>query len=254
MNSFLLPIDNKKELLPLAELISLISKNVQLDGSHGVNRAELHLCQIRAGNDYEAIQCWLKEYQHKSTTHRTYQKEADRLLLWCIYQQKKPLSGLDKDDLTAYFHFLSDPQPAEFWCAPSGGRGKKRGNGNWRPFAGPLNPRTKGTAIAVIGSLFDYLARACYIKFNPLTIMRKQTLSSKMDIEQKFRVQSRILEIDEWYAILDTLDALPEHTDREKEEKERLQFLVAILYFLGLRIGELANHTVMSKEPVNKIV
>ena len=198
-----------KELQPLTELMHFFSVDMYLNGANGINRAEPNLCQIRAMNDYEAIQSWLKEYQHKITTYRTYQKEAERLLLWCIYQQKKPLSSLDKEDLAAYFNFLNDPRPAEFWCAAPGGRGKKRGDKDWRPFAGPLNPRTKTTAIAVIGSLFDYLARACYLAFNPLTIMRKQTISSRMDIEQKFRVQARILELDEWHAMLDTLEVLP---------------------------------------------
>ena len=52
-----------------------------------------------------------------------------------------------------------------------------------------------------------------------------------------------MLTIDEWHAMLDTLEHFPESTPFEKKEKARLIFLVKILYFLGLRINELATHT-----------
>ena len=63
-----------------------------LNGAEGTNREIMHPCQIRATHDLEAIHCWLQEYRHKETTLRSYQKEAERLLLWCIYQRKMPLS------------------------------------------------------------------------------------------------------------------------------------------------------------------
>jgi len=52
-----------------------------------------------------------------------------------------------------------------------------------------------------------------------------------------------MLDLDEWHAMLDTLDNLPESGVPQKQEKERLKFIVNILYFLGLRINELATHT-----------
>ena len=51
-----------------------------LSGEQGDNREHVSKCQLQARNDYEAIQCWLREYQHKETTYRTYQKEAERFL------------------------------------------------------------------------------------------------------------------------------------------------------------------------------
>ena len=39
------------------------------------------------------------------------------------------------------------------------------------------------------------------------------------------------------------LESLPEATAREKYEKERLHFLITLLYFTGLRINELTTHT-----------
>lgn len=215
----------------------------ELDGTQGFNRETKHHPQINARNDYEAIQCWLNEYKHKATTFRTYQKEAERFLLWSIYQQKKALSSIDRDDLEYYVKFLDDPKPHEIWCNPKGGRGRRRGSLNWRPFTGGLSSSAKMTTLSVLDSLFTYLTDARYLAFNPFSLMRKRKLIHVHAQENILKTQERILEIDEWHAILDTLENLPHKEPKEKKEKERLRFLIAILYFLGLRINELATHT-----------
>lgn len=215
-----------------------------LNGQHGSNREKHHACQIHANNDYEALLCWLNEYRHKETTFRTYQKEAERFLLWSIYQKRKPLSGLDRDDLESYLNFLDDPQPREIWCGKLGGRGCKRGDPDWRPFTiGGLSQAAKMTAISAIDSLLNYLVDARYLAFNPLSLMRKKRTRIKRIEPRELALQERILTIDEWHAMLETLDEYPEATHPEKNDKERLKFLIAILFFLGLRINELATHT-----------
>lgn len=199
-------------------------------------------CQIRAKNDYEALQCWLNEYKHKATTFRTYQKESERFLLWSIIQIGKSLSKLDRDDLQTYIDFLDDPQPKEKWCGPYGGRACKRGHPDWRPFTGSLSQSAKITAMSAIDSMLSYLVDARYLAFNPLSLMRKKHLKSKL-IASEITLKERMLTIDEWHAMLDTLNNLPQETSTEKNEKARLTFLVNILFFLGLRINELATHT-----------
>ncbi|CAN5360352.1 hypothetical protein BH10PSE19_BH10PSE19_22680 [soil metagenome] len=229
--------------LPRLEQLPYFIESNNLDGTNGSNRFDVTQCQLRAMNDYEAISCWLAEYQHKATTHRLYQKEVERLLLWCIFQQKKSLSSLDREDFARYFDFLSDPQPKALWCAPQGGRGRVRGDQYWRPFAGALSQSTKNTTITVINSLISYLTEGQYLRFNPLSLVRKRHQPSQSIEEQTLKVQERILELEEWYALLDTLEFLPESSLREKNEKERLRFLIAILYFTGIRINELTSHT-----------
>lgn len=206
------------------------------------NVEERHQCKIRANNDYEAIQCWLNEYKHKETTFRTYQKESERFLLWSIYQKQKNLSLLDRDDIESYLTFLDDPQPRDLWCAKLGGRGCKRGDPNWRPFVGPLSHGAKMTAISSIDSLLNYLVDARYLTFNPMSLIRKKRFKVKSVIASEFALHARILTLDEWHAMLDTLEHYPESSIAEKNEKERLKFIIAILYFLGLRINELVTH------------
>lgn len=214
-----------------------------LSGEHGSNRELVSKCQLHARNDYEAMQCWLREYKHKETTYRTYQKEAERFLLWSIYERGKALSSLSRDDVEAYLHFMDDPQPREKWCGMKTGRGCRRGDPNWRPFTGSLSHSAKMTAISAIDSLFNYLVDARYLTLNPLSLIRKKRFSVKNKIANELALHDRILTVEEWHAMLDALHNYPETTLSEKSEKERLKFLVAILFLLGLRVNELASHS-----------
>jgi integrase len=234
--------DLREIAFPSLQELPVAINSLELNGEIGANREKSERCQIHAKNDYEAIQCWLNEYRHKVTTFRTYQKEAERLLLWSVYQQQKPLSSLDRDDFESYVTFLDNPEPRHIWCSIDQGRGRKRGDADWRPFVRGLGHSAKQTAISCIDSLLNYLVDARYLSFNPLTLMRKRHARKFSQIEPLF-LQERMLDLDEWYAMLDTLDNYSEQDAAEKKEKERLRFLVNILYFLGLRIHELATHT-----------
>ncbi len=227
---------------PSLQQLPLTLDALQLNGATGTNRERQERCQIHAKHDYEAIQCWLNEYRQKETTYRTYQKEAERLLLWSVFQCKKAFSSLDRDDFEKYFEFLDNPMPKEIWCARDHGGGRRRGDAGWRPFVGALSLSAKQTAIRCIDSLLNYLVDARYLNFNPLVLMRKR--NNKGNVRPAMlSLQERMLNIDEWHAMLDTLDNLPAKEFIEKQEKERLIFLINILYFLGLRINELATHT-----------
>lgn len=83
-----------------------------LDGHDGVNRADRARLQIGAQTDIEAIRCFLAEYDRSPGTHRIYQRECERLLLWSLIECGRPLSSLNRQDFEGYLHFLADPQPA----------------------------------------------------------------------------------------------------------------------------------------------
>lgn len=203
--------------------------------------AEKEQPRIKAINDQEALNCWLNEYKTSPATFRTYQKEAERFLLWLVIQQKKGFRTLARTDIDAYQQFMSNPQPQEIWCGKNG-RGKKRGDEHWRPFVGPLSVTARQVALSAIDSMLRYLVDAAYIPFNPFILMRKKNFTETPATNTTFAIQARILNIDEWHAMLDTLDEYPENSQEEKNEKERLYFLIAILYCLGLRINELVTH------------
>lgn len=229
--------------LPTLDRLPFVLDQSHLNGMHGSNREKSRRCQINAANDYEAIQCWLNEYQSKSTTYRAYQKEAERFLLWSIFQCKKPLSSIEREDFENYLSFLDDPQPSHLWCGKIKGHRSTRGKKEWRPFVGSLSPSAKMTAISILDSLFSYLVDACYLTFNPLSLMRKRQLRNRQFQQGAMRIDDRMLTIEEWQALLHTLEHLAEQTENERREKARLTFIIHLFYFLGLRVSELTSHS-----------
>jgi hypothetical protein len=112
----------------------------ELGGSEGRFRAPLHQCLLDAKNDYEAIAAWLRTKHDpngtgNTATHRAYRKEAERLLLWAILEQGKPLSSLTVEDVHAFKWFLIAP-PAR-WCGP-------RHHQRWSPLWRRLRGATRG--------------------------------------------------------------------------------------------------------------
>lgn len=130
-----------------------------LDGSIGINRGKN---VTFADNDRDAIQAWLSQYA--GHTERTYRREAERLLLWAVVVQGKPVSSLTAHDLAAYEAWIADPQPADAWCAP---RSHDRTAAGWRPFTGPLAPQSIVMAMKVIRGAFRHLCEAGYLADNP---------------------------------------------------------------------------------------
>jgi integrase len=233
---------NLPSILPLLDQLPLILSTSELNGSSGTNRELKEFCQLNASNDLEAIYAWLDEYRTSHPTYRTYQKEAERFLLWCIYQKQKALSSMLREDIEEYSQFLVNPQPADVWCQGRGGRGYKRGSSKWKPFTGPLSASAKATALSALKSLYSYLTAGRYLSFNPFSIMRSRNKTDVKTAEDYFRTIERTLEPDEWEAMLETLDNYPEVTFEQRCEKERLVFLVSILFCLGLRVNELVQH------------
>jgi len=210
----------------------------ELDGRHGGNRARGGVCQLAADNDMQAIQSWLAEFSDSPQTLRHYRKEAERLLLWALLERRKPLSGLTREDCLLYETFLADPQPGERWCAPKAPRFSSR----WRPFQGPLSAASRRTALLVINSLLSYLVKAGYLAGNPLALIKRRVREGT--VAQP--TVERYLESDQWQALLDTVAALPQDTDRQRHYYERARFLLALLYLLGPRVNEVATHTMGS--------
>ena len=207
------------------------------DASHASNRAAPSIaCQLAADNDLDAVRAWLAEFHQVPQTLRTYRKEAERLLLWALIERGKPLSSLTREDLLLYEAFLANPQPQERWC----GKRLPRTNAQWRPFLGPLAPHSRKQALLIINSLFGYLVRAGYLAGNPLALMRRRNSGEHQ------RQVERFLEQDQWQALLATVQDLPRSAEREQRYAERSRYLIALLYLLGPRVSEVAEHTMGS--------
>lgn len=224
--------------LPMEGLAAL---PLELDGSLGENRSPQTGCQIQAENDWQAIQCWLEEFTGSPQTTRAYRKEAERLLLWSVRQRHKSLSSLQREDFHTYQQFLTDPQPATYWC----GNRALRHSPTWKPFKGPLSSSSQRHAMIVINALLSYLVDAGYLRGNPLSLIRRRNRTLKPETREAIS-QERFLDRETWEYLKQFIADLPQDTEREIEHYERVRFLFHFLYLLAPRVSEIANHPMNS--------
>ena len=129
-----------KPLFILAESADTIGTGISAFSHDNYNR-ELGSALINAENDAEAISIFLNEYKDSPETLRSYAKEVERLLLWCIHVAKVNISSLRRNHLTDYQDFLKNPLPQKIWCGTATSKLKKDGtyNPDWRPFVNGLS-------------------------------------------------------------------------------------------------------------------
>lgn len=194
---------------------------------------------IRASNDAEAIQEFIDSlYELAATTRTLYIKETERLVLWCIHAAGMSISDLKDTEFRKYRRFLH--RPPSKWCNPRGSKlARRRSNGElnpeWRPFAGPLSDNSIAKAERCVSSFFSYLTDKRYCECNPMP---------KIQRAEPSRYRERHLPLASFNAALAALEAeiSAAHELRERNRLERGRFILALYFYLGLRISELANH------------
>lgn len=134
----------------------------EMSGTQGSNRAHRHKCRIEAADDLAAIQTWLSRHAPASHTWRAYRREAERLLLWSVFERRKALSSLDATDCAAFREFLTAPGAS--WISP---RHVPRGSDRWRPLEGGLSPVSLATALSIVKNLCAWLVRERYLEAQP---------------------------------------------------------------------------------------
>ena len=87
---------------------ALVSWQLKIDLTIA-SRPQHQDCYILAENDVEAIKVWVQQFKDTSTTQRAYQKEAERLLLWCTFEKGLALADLKVVHFEEYFNFLQNP-------------------------------------------------------------------------------------------------------------------------------------------------
>lgn len=182
-----------------------------LDGSQGENRHHIFPL-ITARNDYDAVQAYLYKYRGQDKTHRSYQKEIERFLLWCISERGKALSSMLVDDCEAYKDFLA--APPERWQ----GVRRPRKSPDWRPFAGTPAPESQRYAVQALRAFFNYLVGVRYVAANPWIAVKDPAVDQQINTMQI----EKALPADLWNkladedGILDQLCALPEAEVRSR--------------------------------------
>lgn len=226
-----------------------------LSGFNGENRKPVTRCKIAAVNDYQAVGLWLQLYKPESDsdsttysdsdsgtrgmglnggvntvttgnqhTYTAYRKEAERFLLWAVLERGKALSSLDSVDCAAYRRFLENPGPQ--WVAP---KGMQRWSPHWRPFEGPLGPRSRAYAETVCKMLCRWLVGRNYLDSDPWDGAPKGGRKTPLR-------ELRALTDEQLDLLISWLAGLPATL-----ANRRLQLLFELALTTGLRKEELAN-------------
>lgn len=131
------------------------------DGSRGLNR-NAQFCLVDAKTDLDAVNAYLYKFRGQPKTLRSYKKEIERFLLWCITVRGLPLSSVLVGDCEAYKDFLA-ALPST-WVGPRSPRMSTR----WRPFAaGDFSANSQEYAIRCLAAFFRWLVAVRYLWGNP---------------------------------------------------------------------------------------
>ncbi|GAB5101189.1 phage integrase family protein [Caballeronia sp. HLA56] len=168
------------------------------DGLHrGINRAG-SFAFIRAEHDLAAVHAYLHRYRDRPVTLRAYTRELERLILWSVVVQQKPLSSLLVEDCEAYKDFLKAP------IASFTGPKRPRTSGRWRPFAPDgLSDDSQAYAVRVIRAVFAWLVEVRYLAGNPWSAVHEPATVIRETAVQVHRA----LPADLWTRVRRLLDA-----------------------------------------------
>ncbi len=204
-----------------------------LSGRGRTNRAPPERLRIRADTDGEAILAWLSQWPEDSATRRAYRKEAERLLLWSLLQQGKPISALGVDDAVAYRKFLRAPEPRARWVGPLA----PRRSPDWKPFQDGLSERSAQYAETVSRGLCQWLVEVGYLAWSPFGGLRRAR-----HVEEGLAV-GRALSEREWRWIMDYCAARLADPAEDRAYFRHARFALRFGYATGLRISNLAAAT-----------
>lgn len=222
--------------LPLERIATLPSI---LDGHSGCNRAR-DFCFIRAKNDLEAVHAYLAKFRHQPHTYRAYQRELERLVLWCVLVRQCALSSMLVDDCEAYKDFLGNPAPI-ILVGPRQGRFTPR----WRPFAGQLSANSQKQAVQIIRTAFAWLVNVRYLGGNPWIAVRDPSTEQALLPMQIERALSSSL----WEKTLSHLDDLC--ADPSASQLRTARAAMLLMGESGLRRSEAANALISKLRPTD---
>jgi site-specific recombinase XerD len=205
-----------------------------LTGIFGTNR--IFSNKIEAHDDFAAIQTWLRSVGSKAHTVRSYQGQAERFLLWMVFERGKPLSSATVEDCISYRDFLDAFEDGKlwFWNLPRerwiGSRSTPRWREDWKPFSGALAPTSQKLAITILTAMFEWLVRQRYLESNPW-----DGVSCNYSPQAKIRADHS-LTMAQWHSVMSTAAQMI-----QGEKFLRLRLALVFAYGLGLRLTEISK-------------
>lgn len=197
----------------------------ELDGRNGANRAAPVPGALDAHDDRTAVRRWIEARAGSAQTVRSYEREADRFMLWML-ARGRALSDAGPQDCSDYKRFLADV-PAD-WVSR---RNARRLQPGWAPFSGPLSATSQRQAITILASLFAWLAAARYLASDPWVLVNRRVADDRTMRPQVLEV-SRAFTPAAWDALTAHLPSL------DDAAAARMRWLIFFLRATGLRSAE----------------
>jgi site-specific recombinase XerD len=201
-------------------------------GQRGTNRAPT-FSYLRASHDLDALHAWLHRYRDRPATHRAYQREVERFILWAVVVRGVAVSSVKVEDCEAYKDFLAAPSPA--FTGPK----RPRTGGRWRPFTGSLSVDSQAYAVRTLRGAFDWLTRVRYLAGNPWEGVTDPATVSR---ERAMQIE-RALPTPLWHRVRAALDAFCERSDDDAPQWRAARAAMLLMGASGLRRAEAAGAT-----------
>lgn len=184
--------------------------------------------------DFEISKQFLEQYSHSSETIRSYLKEIERLLIWCVYLGKVNISQLQLKHLLTYQNFLKKPRPKNIWCGSSMPKqaANKEINPKWRLFVGDLSTSSIIKIYKILVVFFKYLVDQKYLINNPIN---KKYIPRR----SKNTINTHYLELNEIQTILTALSDFENQNKQYEFEVNRAKYVILLLFHTGLASSEI---------------
>lgn len=210
---------------------------------------------------YAAVRAFLRAFSDNAQTFNSYRSHTERLLLWALLVQGKPLNHLKRQDAQDYLDFCRNP-PAD-WVGPVtrsrflnnpsavDAREAWMPNPKWHPFnmksSKAMAAESLGTqhyqaangtlnqVYTVCSRFYEFLIEDGFTQANPFRLLKKGNRFSTQELEV---ASSRALTPLQWDFVLDTVEDM---ANAEPERHERTLFIVATLFAMYLRVSDLAG-------------
>ena len=184
---------------------------------------------------------FLEKYTYSSETIRSYVKEIERLLIWCIYLGNINIVNLQSQHIATYQKFLTRPKPKNIWCGsavPKQTRNKEI-NTKWRLFVDDLSNSSIIKTFKILKLFFSYLVNHKHLVNNPM-LHQYNLIKPKIIVEHKY------LELSEIQAILTGVSKFQAQHKSHEFKAIRAKYIILLFYYTGLTVSEVSNNTMGS--------
>ena len=222
---------------------------------------------LEAPRGYLAVRSFLRAFSDNAQTFSSYRIHIERLLLWSLLINQKPLNQLKRQDALDYLSFCRNP-PRD-WIGPvTRSRFVKNNdaqsaleepvipNPNWRPFnikSSKPQTRPDGQEQVVMGStynaangtinqvfsicsrFFEFMVEDGYAVANPFRMIKKSGRNSDNVQDEGI---TRALTPLQWNYVLEAAEKMAES---EPARYERTLFILSTLFAMYLRVSDVVG-------------